>query len=155
MSEMSNSVAFYTLGCKLNRFESDSLREGFEKRGYSVVDWGEKARIYVINTCTVTKRADDKCRKAINYIRNHFPESVIAVVGCYAQLYPDKLSKIPNVNLILGSSEKFKIFNYLDEKLYEKAPVIRTSDHKPQFEEEERTGYSTSRTRANALEAQR
>jgi len=145
---MKKRVAIYTLGCKLNRFESDSLRNGFEKRDYQIVDWRDKAQVYVINTCTVTKRADEKCRKAINYITRNFPDSVIAVVGCYAQLNSLELSKIQNVDLILGSSEKFRIFDLLGKNLKGKSPLVLTSEHTSQFEAEETTGYSTNRTRA-------
>ncbi|RKY89440.1 tRNA (N(6)-L-threonylcarbamoyladenosine(37)-C(2))-methylthiotransferase MtaB [candidate division KSB1 bacterium] len=144
---MRKNVALYTLGCKLNRYETDTIKTGFEKRGYKIVQFGEKAKVYVINTCTVTKRADDKCRRIIHYVTRNFPESVIAVVGCYAQLNYKKIEQIKGVDLILGNYEKFNLFDYLNENGKRKKPLVLCSGKNSSYKNEE-IGYSTSRTRA-------
>jgi len=145
---MSKKVAFYTLGCKLNQAESGSLKKGFEDRGYRIVNYKDEADIFVINTCTVTKRADSKCNKIINHITKNNPRSVIAVIGCYAQLNPLKIHENKQIDLILGSSEKFKIFDYLNFNHKNITPVIASSSPGSEFETEETLGYSTERTRA-------
>ena len=105
--------AFHTLGCKLNFSETSTISRSFPVEDYERVASSEKADIYVINTCSVTDSADRKCRQTINKIHNQNPEAFIAVVGCYAQLNPDEIVKIPGVDLILGSNEKFDLSKYI------------------------------------------
>ncbi len=108
-------VAFHTLGCKLNFSESSTIARDFTEKGFSRVKFNEKADVYVINTCTVTNQADKKCRQAVKKITKQNPEAIVAVVGCYAQLKPDEISNIPGVNIVLGTNEKFKLFNFIQE----------------------------------------
>lgn len=109
------SVAFYTLGCKLNFSETSSIGRLFEEAGYLEVKFEDAADIYVINTCSVTDFADRKCRKIVRSALKYSPQAFIVVVGCYAQLKPQEIADIPGVDLVLGAAEKFKILDYIDE----------------------------------------
>jgi threonylcarbamoyladenosine tRNA methylthiotransferase MtaB len=108
------SVAFYTLGCKLNYSETSAIGRQFEKAGYQEVDFESGAGIYVINTCSVTDFADRKCRKIVRQALRRTPDALIVVVGCYAQLKPEEIANIPGVDLVLGAAEKFRILDYID-----------------------------------------
>jgi threonylcarbamoyladenosine tRNA methylthiotransferase MtaB len=109
-------VAMHTLGCRLNFSETGSLAEGFVKRGYSVVDFGEQADVVFINTCTVTDAADSTCRNLIRKAHKSSPEGKIVVAGCYAQMEPETIANMQGVDLVLGTSEKYKVFEYLNEE---------------------------------------
>ena len=109
-------VAMHTLGCRLNFSETGSLAEGFVKRGYSVVDFGEQADVVFINTCTVTDSADSTCRNLIRKAHKSSPEGKIVVAGCYAQMDPETIANMQGVDLVLGTSEKYKVFDYLNEE---------------------------------------
>jgi threonylcarbamoyladenosine tRNA methylthiotransferase MtaB len=109
-----NTVAFYTLGCKLNFSETSSIGRQFEDSGYAIVNFEQGADVYVINTCSVTDFADRKCRKVVRQALRHSPEAKIVVVGCYAQLKPQEIAEIPGVDLVLGAAEKFRILDYVD-----------------------------------------
>jgi threonylcarbamoyladenosine tRNA methylthiotransferase MtaB len=107
------SVAFHTLGCKLNFSETSSLsrlleQEGFEKKGFD-----DQADVYVINTCSVTDNADKECRQLVRRIQRRSPESTVVITGCYAQLKPQQIAEIPGVDLVLGAAEKFNIVRHL------------------------------------------
>ena len=106
-------VAFYTFGCKLNQTETSFLENEFSKRGFKSVGFDEPADYVVINTCTVTGRTDYKCRQLIRRASKISPDATIAVVGCYAQMAPEKLKSLPGVKLVLGADKKFDIFDYL------------------------------------------
>jgi len=107
-------AALHTLGCRLNSAETAQLTQGFAQRGYDIVPFGEPADVVVVNTCTVTDQADSTCRNLIRKAKKSAPEGRVAVVGCYAQMEPEAISKIEGVDLILGTNEKYKIFQYLD-----------------------------------------
>lgn len=109
------SVAFHTLGCKLNYSETSSIGRLFEDAGYTEVPFQEAADIYVINTCSVTDFADRKCRKTVRKALRQSPNAHVVVVGCYAQLKPDEIAEIPGVDLVLGAAQKFRILDYVDE----------------------------------------
>lgn len=103
------TVAFHTLGCKLNFSETSTIsrlmeHEGFEKRGFE-----ENADVYVINTCSVTDNADKECRQLVRRIQRRAPESMVVITGCYAQLKPKEIASIPGVDLVLGAAEKFNL----------------------------------------------
>jgi threonylcarbamoyladenosine tRNA methylthiotransferase MtaB len=109
-------VAFYTLGCKLNFAETSTIERLFNERGFKKVDFNSgSADVVVVNTCTVTVSADKKCRNAINRAIRMSPSAYIAVVGCYSQLKSEEIARIPGVDLVLGSKEKFRIFDYSDQ----------------------------------------
>lgn len=109
------SVAFHTLGCKLNYSETSAIQRLFEKDGYAVREFAEGADVYVINTCSVTDFADRKCRSVVRKALRAQPEAKVVVVGCYAQLKPDEIARIPGVDLVLGAAEKFRILDYIHD----------------------------------------
>lgn len=108
-------VAFYTLGCKLNFSETSTISRLFEDSGIAKVDFEEVPDIYVINTCSVTENADKKCKQLVKRAKKINPEAFVAIVGCYAQLKPEEIGKIPGVNLVLGANDKFNILDYIDK----------------------------------------
>ena len=125
------SVAFYTLGCKLNFSETSSIGRLFEDSGYAVNKFEEGADVYVINTCSVTDFADRKCRKTVRKALRISPHAVVVVIGCYAQLKPKEISEIPGVDLVLGAKEKFRVLDFVNE--LSKAPgkgLVHASDVK-------------------------
>jgi len=109
-------VALNTLGCRLNLSETGSIAQGFKDRGYDIVEFGEPADVVFINTCTVTDAADSTCRNLIRKAHSSSPEGKIVVAGCYAQMEPEKIASMQGVDLVLGNSEKYKVFDYLDEE---------------------------------------
>ncbi|MFZ9718646.1 MAG: tRNA (N(6)-L-threonylcarbamoyladenosine(37)-C(2))-methylthiotransferase MtaB [Chitinophagaceae bacterium] len=111
--ETKQSVAFHTLGCKLNFSETSTLSRmlndaGFEKKGFD-----DLADVYVINTCSVTDNADKECRQLVRRIQRKSPESMVVITGCYAQLKPTEIASIPGVDLVLGAAEKFNIVEHI------------------------------------------
>lgn len=109
------TVAFHTLGCKLNYSETSALARLFESNGYLPVKFEEEADIYVLNTCSVTEQADRECRKIVRQAMRRSPEAFVVVTGCYAQLKPAEIAEIPGVDLVLGAGEKFRILDYVDD----------------------------------------
>ena len=108
------SVSFHTLGCKLNYSETSAIGRQFEDRGYSILPFGAASDIFVLNTCSVTDFADQKCRQVIRRVRRDNPETIVVVTGCYAQLKPEEIAAMPGVDLVLGASEKFRILEFVD-----------------------------------------
>jgi len=142
-------VSFYTLGCKLNQAETAMLAEDFIRNGYDIVKFGEQADICVINTCTVTAKSDTQCRQAIRRAVKSAPEAVVVAVGCYSQLESELISKIPGVDLVLGTHNKFDLLQRIEEIRNEKNPQIFIRNH---LQKEEYTalnsGEYVGRTRA-------
>ena len=111
----SRTVAFHTLGCKLNFSETSSLSRLLENEGFEKKEFDDLADVYVINTCSVTDNADKECRQIVRRIQRKAPESLVVITGCYAQLKPKEISEIPGVNLVLGAAEKFNIAQHIRE----------------------------------------
>jgi threonylcarbamoyladenosine tRNA methylthiotransferase MtaB len=111
----SRSVAFHTLGCKLNFSETSSLSRLLENEGFEKKEFEEKADVYVINTCSVTDNADKECRHLVRRIQRNSPESLVVITGCYAQLKAKEIAEIPGVDLVLGAAEKFNIAQHIRE----------------------------------------
>ncbi len=109
------TVAFHTLGCKLNFSETSTLSRMLESEGFEKKEFSDKADVYVINTCSVTENADKECRQLVRRIQRLSPESLVVVTGCYAQLKPKEIADIPGVDLVLGASEKFNLATHLRE----------------------------------------
>ena len=107
-------VAFHTLGCKLNYAETSIIGNSFLKRGFSITNFDSRADVYVINTCTVTENAERECRQIIRRALRQNPNGFVIVTGCYAQLRPEQIQNIEGVDLVLGTKEKFEIFNFID-----------------------------------------
>lgn len=112
---MNRTVSFYTLGCKLNYSETSTIAEEFKNNGFTQIDFEKKADVYVVNTCTVTENAEKDCRQIVRRALRQNPEAYILVTGCYAQLRADEIAKIEGVDAVLGSSEKFKIFDLIKD----------------------------------------
>src|SRR5215210_4112143 len=113
--EKQRSVAFHTLGCKLNFSETSTLSRTLESEGFLKKAFDEVADVYVINTCSVTENADKECRQLVRRIQRKAPESLVVITGCYAQLKPDEIAGIPGVDLVLGAAEKFNIASHIRE----------------------------------------
>jgi threonylcarbamoyladenosine tRNA methylthiotransferase MtaB len=109
------SVAFHTLGCKLNFSETSTLFRMLEGEGFAKREFDDLADVYVINTCSVTENADKECRQLVRRIQRRAPESLVVITGCYAQLKPKEIAEIPGVDLVLGASEKFNLAAHLRE----------------------------------------
>lgn len=117
-STFGNSTAlFHTFGCKLNFSETSSVARMFSEKGIRRVQSGETPDIVVVNTCSVTDVADKKCRQAINRFARLYPEAVIVVTGCYAQLKSDEIAAIPGVDIVAGTDRKLELLDYLDRWL--------------------------------------
>lgn len=112
---MQNKVALHTLGCKLNFSETSTIGNQFLTKGFQIVEFDERADIYVFNTCSVTENAEKECRQLVRRALRQNPEAFVVVTGCYAQLRPEEISRIEGVDVILGSNEKFKLFSLLDD----------------------------------------
>ena len=117
---MKKTVAFYTLGCKLNFSETSTIGRQLSEVGYTKTDFNQKADLYVINTCSVTENANRECRRIIRKAKKTAPYSKVIVTGCYAQLKPKEIATINGVDMVLGAKEKFNIPNLLEHKTKKK-----------------------------------
>jgi len=117
------TVAFYTLGCKLNFSETSTIARLFEKGGFEKTEFENPADVYVVNTCSVTDHADTKCRNIVRQALRNNPDAFVAVVGCYAQLKPEEIAEIPGVDIVLGANEKFNLLQYIENTKKEKAGI--------------------------------
>ena len=113
--EKQRTVAFHTLGCKLNFSETSTLSRQLEADGFLKKEFGDQADVYVINTCSVTDNADKECRQLVRRLQRKAPESLVVITGCYAQLKPKEIASIPGVDLVLGAAEKFNLTRHLKE----------------------------------------
>ena len=109
------SVAFHTLGCKLNYSETSTLSRLLENDGFVKREFDEEADVYVINTCSVTENADKECRQLVRRIQKRAPQAMVVITGCYAQLKPKEIAEIEGVDLVLGASEKFNLTKHLQD----------------------------------------
>ena len=109
-------VAFHTLGCKVNQYETESMMGQFQNKGYDIVDFSEIADIYIINTCTVTHLSDRKSRQMLRKAKRTNPESLVVAVGCYAQIAPEAIKSIESLDLILGNIDKSKIVEIVEDR---------------------------------------
>jgi len=142
-----STVAFHTLGCKLNFSETSSIARSFEQAGFQKTGFDNGADVYVINTCSVTENADRECKTIVHRALHHNPNAFITVIGCYAQLKPQEISCIEGVDLVLGATEKFNVVNYIGEAVKKQKAEIFSCDiaNADQFI----SSYSTTdRTRA-------
>lgn len=143
-------IAFHTLGCKVNQYETQALKEKFLQRGHEIVGKDDFADVYVINTCTVTSLSDRKSRQFIRRVKKINPDSITAVIGCYAQISPDEAKNIKGVNIVAGTSEKNRLPDYIEA--YTKANGVDCHIKEwAELTEYEETGIITSmdsRTRA-------
>ena len=144
-------VAFYTLGCKVNQYETEAMLEMFKEDGYEQVDSEEYADVYVINTCTVTHMSDRKSRQYIRRMKKKNPNAIIAVVGCYSQVSPEEILEIDEVNLVMGTNERRTIVDEIKKlEIVEGEKKASTVDDimKVRAFEEIEISQSNGRTRA-------
>ena len=125
---MAKKVSFYTLGCKVNQYETEAMTEIFLNSGYELVDHDEFADIYIINTCTVTNLSDKKSRQFTRRCKAKNSEAIIAVVGCYSQVSPDEISDIEEVDIILGTDNRKKIVDICEDFMEDRERVNLVSD---------------------------
>ena len=112
---MERTVAFYTLGCKVNQYETNAMEQQFIKNGYKVVDHHDFADVYVVNTCTVTNIAERKSRQMLRRVKDINKDAILVVCGCYAQVAKEELEKIPEIDIILGINEKNNIVEIVED----------------------------------------
>jgi threonylcarbamoyladenosine tRNA methylthiotransferase MtaB len=139
-----SSIAFYTLGCKLNFSETSTIGRQAKKDGFTVLDFSEQADIYVINTCSVTENADKKCKRVVKEAKKRNPSSSVIVIGCYAQLKPQEIIDIDGVDMVLGAAEKFNLMEHVskireNQKLVFNANIKETDVFIPGFSVGDRT----------------
>ncbi len=120
---LNKKAAFYTLGCKVNQYETESIKKQFLDRGYLETEFDSAADVYVINSCTVTNLADRKTRNMLRRAKSLNPESIVVATGCYAQTNAEDIAKISEVDYIIGNSDKIKIAEIVDTKKSEKISV--------------------------------
>ena len=121
-------VALYTLGCRLNAAETGTIAQGFADRNYRIVPFGEQADVVFINTCTVTDGADSSCRNLIRKAVQTSPGAKVVVAGCYAQMEAKKVESMTGVDLVLGNSEKYRVFDYLEEESKNLVRIEQTNE---------------------------
>lgn len=138
-------VAFYTLGCKLNFSETSTIGRSFEEAGYAKVDFNDTPDIFVINTCSVTENADKKCINIVKKAKKVNPNSYVVMIGCYAQLKPERIAEMYGVNMVLGANEKFDVVKHIenvenwDSTTVEFGKIKEVLDFKPSFSYGDRT----------------
>ncbi len=114
------TVAFYTLGCKVNQYETQAVAESFKRRGYLIAADGEKADIYIVNSCSVTSIADRKSRQFVRRARKENPDAVVILMGCYPQTNPEAADRIEEADIVLGTTEKDKAVDLAEEYMSER-----------------------------------
>jgi threonylcarbamoyladenosine tRNA methylthiotransferase MtaB len=122
------TVAFYTLGCKLNFAETSTIARQFTESGYEKVAFESAADVYVINTCSVTENADKECRQIVKKAKRTNPFSKVVIVGCYAQLQPENIAAMEGVDMVCGASDKFKVVAHLENIGNSESAVVHTNE---------------------------
>ena len=131
------TFSILTLGCKVNQYESEAVAEMFNKKGYLNLDYEiENSDIFIVNTCTVTNLSDRKSRQAIRKVKRNNPDAIVAVMGCYSQVAPEKVEKIEGVDIIIGTTERDKIVELVEnfEKENEQVNIVRSLKYDHEFQ---------------------
>ncbi|MGC5328455.1 tRNA (N(6)-L-threonylcarbamoyladenosine(37)-C(2))-methylthiotransferase MtaB [Brevibacillus sp. SYSU BS000544] len=146
-----STVAFHTLGCKVNSYETEAIWQIFKAQGYDRVDFEtEAADVYIINTCTVTNTGDKKSRQVIRRAIRRNPEAIVAVTGCYAQTSPNEIADIPGVDIIVGTQGRERLVEYVEQIQAERTPINAVGNiMKARAFEELDVPSFTDRTRAS------
>ncbi|WP_281183784.1 tRNA (N(6)-L-threonylcarbamoyladenosine(37)-C(2))-methylthiotransferase MtaB [Staphylococcus schleiferi] len=145
-----STVAFHTLGCKVNHYETEAIWQLFKEENYERVDFEQNADVFVINTCTVTNTGDKKSRQVIRRAIRRNPEAVVCVTGCYAQTSSAEIMEIPGVDIVVGTQDRHKLLGYINEYQKERQPINGVSNiMKNRTYEELDVPYFTDRTRAS------
>ncbi|WP_028775324.1 tRNA (N(6)-L-threonylcarbamoyladenosine(37)-C(2))-methylthiotransferase MtaB [Shimazuella kribbensis] len=132
-----SKIAFHTLGCKVNAYETEAMWQLFQQAGYERVEFDTKADVYLINTCTVTNTGDKKSRQVIRRAIRKNPDAVIAVTGCYAQTSPSEVAAIPGVDIVVGTQGRDKLIDYVEQYRREREPINAVGNIMKQREYEE------------------
>jgi threonylcarbamoyladenosine tRNA methylthiotransferase MtaB len=144
------TVAFHTLGCKVNHYETEAIWQLFKQEGYERVDFEARSDVYIINTCTVTNTGDKKSRQVIRRAIRKNPDAVICVTGCYAQTSPAEIMAIPGVDIVVGTQDRVKMLEYIDQYRKERQPINAVGNiMKSRVYEELDVPAFTDRTRAS------
>ena len=144
---MGKKVAFVSLGCKVNQYETNAMSQEFIQAGYEVVEFTDVADVYIVNTCTVTNIADRKSRQMLRRVKEINPEAVLVATGCYAQVGKEELEKIEDIDMIIGNNEKKDIVEIIQDYQNEKNAIITDVMHQKEYVEFGTTTY-TEKTRA-------
>ncbi|MCM3671677.1 tRNA (N(6)-L-threonylcarbamoyladenosine(37)-C(2))-methylthiotransferase MtaB [Mesobacillus maritimus] len=144
------TVAFHTLGCKVNHYETEAIWQLFKEQNYDRVEFESTADVYVINTCTVTNTGDKKSRQVIRRAVRKNPDAVICVTGCYAQTSPAEIMAIPGVDIVVGTQDRVKMLEYIEQYKTERQPIngVRNIMKNRVYEELDVPAF-TDRTRAS------
>lgn len=145
-----STVAFHTLGCKVNHYETEAIWQLFKQEGYERVDFESSSDVYIINTCTVTNTGDKKSRQVIRRAVRKNPDAVICVTGCYAQTSPAEIMAIPGVDIVVGTQDRVKMLGYIEQYKQERQPIngVRNIMKNRVYEELDVPAF-TDRTRAS------
>lgn len=145
-----SKVAFHTLGCKVNHYETEAIWQLFKEEGYERTEFDHQADVYVINTCTVTNTGDKKSRQVIRRAVRQNPDAVICVTGCYAQTSPGEIMDIPGVDVVVGTQDRVKMLDYIEQFRNERQPInaVRNIMKNRVYEELDVPAF-TDRTRAS------
>jgi len=122
------TVAFCTLGCKVNQYETEAMITLFKDKGYGIKSFDDICDIYVINTCTVTSTGERKSRQMISRAHKKNPDALIAVVGCYSQVAPEKVKNLPGVSIVIGTKERSRIVELIEQFMRSKEPQVKVND---------------------------
>ncbi len=117
-------AAYYTLGCKVNQYDTQVMRDQLEQAGYQTVDFNEEADVYIINTCTVTQISDKKSRQTIARVKRKYPRSTLVVCGCFAQVAPQAAASLEGVDIVLGTSNRKDIVSYINTFIKERKQIV-------------------------------
>ena len=144
------TVAFHTLGCKVNHYETEAIWQIFKQEGYERVDFEGRSDVYIINTCTVTNTGDKKSRQVIRRAIRKNPDAVVCVTGCYAQTSPAEIMAIPGVDIVIGTQDRIKMLSYIEQYKKERQPINAVGNiMKSRVYEELDVPSFTDRTRAS------
>ena len=144
------TVAFHTLGCKVNHYETEAIWQIFKQEGYERVDFEGRSDVYIINTCTVTNTGDKKSRQVIRRAIRKNPDAVVCVTGCYAQTSPAEIMAIPGVDIVIGTQDRIKMLSYIEQYKKERQPINAVGNiMKSRVYEELDVPFFTDRTRAS------
>ncbi|MCQ6273629.1 tRNA (N(6)-L-threonylcarbamoyladenosine(37)-C(2))-methylthiotransferase MtaB [Bacillus sp. V3B] len=144
------TVAFHTLGCKVNHYETEAIWQIFKQEGYERVEFESRSDVYIINTCTVTNTGDKKSRQVIRRAIRKNPDAVVCVTGCYAQTSPAEIMAIPGVDIVIGTQDRMKMLSYIEEYKKERQPINAVGNiMKSRVYEELDVPAFTDRTRAS------
>lgn len=143
-------IAFYTLGCKVNQYETQALKEQFSGLGWDIVGEEDQADVYVVNTCTVTNLADRKSRQYIRRMKRQNPASITAVIGCYVQANPEEAQSLQGVDLVVGTNEKTRLPEYVLDVIEQKRPSVHIRSYEDLSDYEEAGAITSMETRTRA-----